>query len=531
MMSYRFARRAFIAGVGGAFGLKILLRNLELSAQGAAPPPRFLMLHWPVGTVRYRFRPTGSGTTYVTTPILKPFEDAGLRDQMAVLYGLHQEPTGNQWRANGGGGHEAGTPFTTTGANCPGCRRNNGEGDDAVAGGPSFDQIFLKNAPALQRPGLGYVNSICDARVDSLETSTQCLSYSYTMRQVTSTSGTQLSEATPLLPTLSPAQLYANLFSGFIPGGPDAGSNNTAVLTALRSRKSVLDYSLRQLDQVRTLAPAGERVKIDLHADAIRKIEMQLSQQILDNSGGMGGTGGGGVNCTVPAAPDPMLLGKMGSRFDYTNPATSTDDKDLHERIGNAHAGIIKAAFACDIIRVATFQWSPGTNHVSFGGMFPDDTRLIYMHHPLSHEVGRSADALTSQPTGRLGSVIEFLVNVQTWYNQKTAAILKSFKDTTDAFGGNLFDYTVFPYVTEVSQTTHFPRDPMPGIIFGGKALGMHPNGGQYINFETARRSHNDLWMTVAQAYLGANPQQRLQGEAFLVNGGAPIPGVWAQPM
>jgi hypothetical protein len=523
MMSYRFARRAFIAGVGGSVGLKILLRNLELSAAGAPPPPRFLMLHWPVGTIRYRFRPSGSGTTYTTTPILKPFEDAGLRDQMAILYGLHQEPNGNQWRANGGGGHEAGTPFTTTGANCPGCRRNNGEGDDAVAGGPSFDQIFLRHAPALVRPGLGYANAICDARVDSLETSTQCLSYSYTTRSVTSTSGSTLTEATPLLPTLSPAQLFTNLFTGFMPGGSDGG-NDAAALLALRSRKSVLDYSLRQLAQVRTLSPASERVKIDLHADAIRKIEMQISQQLMTD----GGTGG--VNCTVPGAPDQNLIGKTGSRFDYENPETSTDDKDLHERIGNIHAGILKAAFACDIIRVATFQWSPGTNHVSFGGMFPDDPRAIFMHHPMSHRIQQSSYALTTQPTGELGSVVEFLVNVQTWYNQKTAAILRSFRDTTDAFGGNLFDHTVFPYVTEVSQTTHFPRDPMPGIIFGGKALGMHPNGGQYINFESQRRSHNDLWMTVAQAYLGANPQQTLQGETFLQNGGQPIPGVWAPP-
>ena len=31
----------------------------------------------------------------------------------------------------------------------------------------------------------------------------------------------------------------------------------------------------------------------------------------------------------------------------------------------------------------------------------------------------------------------------------------------------------------------------MAGMIFGGKALGMHPNGGQFLNFEARRRSHN----------------------------------------
>ncbi|HEU5073770.1 MAG TPA: hypothetical protein VFU02_06345, partial [Polyangiaceae bacterium] len=80
--SYRLARRSFLAGIGGAIGLRILLRNLEAGAQDAAPPPRFLMTHWPVGTIRYHFLPTGSGTTYTTSRILQPFEDAGLREDM-----------------------------------------------------------------------------------------------------------------------------------------------------------------------------------------------------------------------------------------------------------------------------------------------------------------------------------------------------------------------------------------------------------------------------------------------------------------
>ncbi len=34
MRSYRFARRSFLAGIGGAVGLEVLLQNLEASAQG-----------------------------------------------------------------------------------------------------------------------------------------------------------------------------------------------------------------------------------------------------------------------------------------------------------------------------------------------------------------------------------------------------------------------------------------------------------------------------------------------------------------
>ena len=40
---YRFRRRSFLAGIGGAFGLRILLDNLEASAQGATV---YALLSW-----------------------------------------------------------------------------------------------------------------------------------------------------------------------------------------------------------------------------------------------------------------------------------------------------------------------------------------------------------------------------------------------------------------------------------------------------------------------------------------------------
>jgi len=40
MISYRFKRRAFISALSGGVGLKIMLRNLELSAQTMRSPAR-----------------------------------------------------------------------------------------------------------------------------------------------------------------------------------------------------------------------------------------------------------------------------------------------------------------------------------------------------------------------------------------------------------------------------------------------------------------------------------------------------------
>jgi len=415
--------------------------------------------------------------------------------------------------------------MATTGASVPGTRSNGGEADDGAAGGPSFDQIFLNHVPALKTPGIGYVNAICDARVDSQETSTQCLSYGYTTREIAAArvaggcgSG-KITEAVPLLPELSPVQLYMQLFGGFMPGDPT--DNQEALQRALVMRKSVLDYSLDELGALRTLAPSDQASKIEQHAAVIRKIETQLSDQIENGSGPA-------MGCTPPEAPDPELIGKTGSKFDYGSESTSTSDEDIHRQIGELHAGIIRSAFQCDIIRVATFQWSPGTNHVSFGGQFPDDPGAILMHHPLSHRILDRGFAMDAPPsTDYEASVVEFLVNVQTWYNAQTAAIIQSFKDATDIHGGNLLDYTVIPYITEVAETTH-SREPMPAMIFGGRALGMQ--GGQFQNFSGGGRSVNDLWMTIAQAYLGADPMPSFDSEVFYKNGVSPIEGLWQAP-
>lgn len=522
MRSYRFARRSFLAGVGGAVGLKVMLQNLEAMAQGIASPPRFLMTHFPVGTLRVRFLPSGSGSTYVASPIIQPFEDAGLRNDMTVFYGFSD----GHLACPGGGGHEAGTPFTTTGCSAAGTRQNGGEKDDGVAGGPSFDQVFLKNVPELQRMGTGYANAICDARVDSNETSTQCLSYSYTPRSIAAASpGGNINEYTPLLPQLSPAQLYASLFSTFMPGGATP-ANQAAALKAFKLRKSVLDFSLAELAELKQLAPGGEAPKIELHAEAIRKVELQLAAQIE-----AGGGGGLHASALVPMKPADDLTGKKGNAAYQDN--VNSDDSPTHRAVAEAHAAVLIGAFQCDIIRVATLQFSPGTNHVSFKGMWPSDPNRIAMHHPVSHRPAFLGGASNSDPSGLAGDdkdAYEFLAAVQTWYNARLADVLTKLKAAKDVYGGSLLEHTVVPYVTEVAQSNH-ARGPKPAFLFGGSKLGL--KHGTFQNF-SQQRPQVDLFLTCAQALMNsADAKAKLSAERFneFNKNAAPIADLWAAPV
>lgn len=232
----------------------------------------------------------------------------------------------------------------------------------------------------------------------------------------------------------------------------------------------------------------------------------------------------------LPLEPDGSLSGKTADRLgDYDNPMTSTDDSGTHRAVGKAHWGIIKAAFQCDLIRVATFQWSPGTNHVSFKGLDPNSPQTIYMHHPLSHKVQDAGFFNGNRPSSN-AHVWDAMVNANKWYHTEMAALIAEFKAATDAYGGNLLDQTIIPHVTEVAEASH-TRSPLPALIFGGKALGMQ--GGQFQNFAQAK-NHNCLWASIAQAYLKSNDplgqNSPLAEDNFVKENVAPIAGLWAPP-
>jgi hypothetical protein len=51
--------------------------------------------------------------------------------------------------------------------------------------------------------------------------------------------------------------------------------------------------------------------------------------------------------------------------------------------------------------------------------------------------------------------------------------------------------------------------------------------GGQY---RSVSGIHNQLWVTVAQAFLGADAVSKLAGEVYVKAGANPIPALWAAP-
>jgi hypothetical protein len=78
--------------------------------------------------------------------------------------------------------------------------------------------------------------------------------------------------------------------------------------------------------------------------------------------------------------------------------------------------------------------------------------------------------------------------------------------------------------ITEVAEASH-TREGHAAMIFGGGKRGMQ--GGRY---QSVSGIHNQLWLTVAQAFVGPDAASKLAGEVFVKTGANPIPGLWVAP-
>lgn len=464
MTPFKFSRRSFIGSVGAAAGLVSFLDRLQAQEEGVLSPKRFLVVQRPVGTIFENWWPAGTGSdlgNYALSRILEPF--APLRDQMVVFRGLGLPHAGSS-----GGGHERGTVLMVTGRRAPNLYPGNG-GDDPYAEGPSVDQLLLAGSEVLQNAPIQSLQVSCDRRADTPgEVSPRHLSYS--------------GPHAPMTPYYQPLEAYERLFGTLMPGGTTS-ENLEALARARAAKKSVLDFALRDLARMRELAPAAQREKLDAYEQAVRELERELDADPHDP-----------VFCGIGEPPEVVQVSQRVDPYGGANVSPERDD-EKHRRIGEMHFSVIKAAFRCDLTRTVTFQWSPGTNHVSFGGMWPPDLATFKVHHTTSHNP-------------ETDEIREFMTRIEIWYAERLSEFLQELAVTEDITGRPLLDTTVVPYITEVSHGNSHSWNNMPWLLFGGAGTGLR--GGQFWTHSGGRpssatsnnmRSTNDYWMACGRPF------------------------------
>lgn len=135
-----------------------------------------------------------------------------------------------------------------------------------------------------------------------------------------------------------------------------------------------------------------------------------------------------------------------------------------------------------DLLRVASFMWSPGTNHVVFGELF--DGMKTGEHHPPSH---------STDP-----EVLRTLAAIDAWYSARTCEALQAFDQLLDVDGASLLSNTVVPYVTEIGRAYDHDFQNSPVAIFGG---GARIPGGRFLDFSAQHHPTNDVWLALAPLF------------------------------
>ncbi|HTV26012.1 MAG TPA: DUF1552 domain-containing protein [Polyangiaceae bacterium] len=481
-LGYRHSRRSFLLSATAA-GLSVpLLHRIEAHAQGAPEPRRLLIIQRAVGSVRAQWLPsgnpsqtaagnlalnrgTGTRAAVAVGGVSAAFEP--LRAKTTIIDGLNIVASGSGDRT-----HEGGMVALMTGQ--PTTRKVGQE--DHKAGGASIDQLLLDRSPWLQGTRVPSLALGTDARSDRGEVSPRVLSYRPPPLGAVAEPGARGPDAVPIFPTIEPVVAYSQLFGSVIGGAP---SQNAADVARLRAeRRSVVDYLKSDLSRLESLVPVAERPLIEAHVDAIRSLETSF-----DSALDIAGSG-----CLPPGA-EPRSYGLAQT------PANQSGQNAFHGEIGLLQLAIIRAAFACDLTRTATFMWSPGTNLVVFGGLY--DGMRQEEHHLTSHDQSESKE--------------HDLVAIERWYADRTVEALQEFDRITTPDGSTLLDNTVVPYLTEVARGYDHDQSNAPFAVVGGSKLGIP--GDRFYRADGPNRPTNDLWLALAPAFdvdlprLGAQEQ------------------------
>ena len=324
-MTRRISRRHLLRGAGGAAVALPFLGAMDRPARAASFPKRFVVFFTGLGTVRDKWLPTGSETSFTLGEILSPL--APFQDQLLVLDGIDMESAYH----GPGDAHQLGIAQALSGTELL-----DGElfeyacGGGAVGwgGGITLDQMLADAIGGKTKLG-------------SLELGVQ-VEYAHVSNRIS-----YRGPAMPVPPDDDPWSVFGRLTSDLT-----TDARWAEIRRARRHR--VLDAVTEDYRALSSRVGSEDRIKLDAHLGALEDIEKRL-----DTVGPV--TGG---TCQVPELGDRLPI--------YEN--------DNYPVIGRLQLDLLAMALACDLTRVASVLWSSVQAGKVFTWLGQDEA-----HHDLSH--------------------------------------------------------------------------------------------------------------------------------------------------
>lgn len=220
-------------------------------------------------------------------------------------------------------------------------------------------------------------------------------------------------------PIMDPSVLFATLFGG----GLEPGPADPAAL----ARAMVLDAVRADTAALRPRLGKNDRMRLDLHLEGIHELQNRLTAETV-----------GGEACMLPLDPG--------------NPAS--------ERLrARALADLAAMAFACDLSRVVSLEFSSPASHVDYPDIGITGTGLGTSFHEYEHQNGYNAEVLKG-----LGYFVELF--------GEFVAALRALPEA----GGNLLDRCCVLGTSDVAGGWNHAMNDYP-LFIAGRANGAltHP--------------------------------------------------------
>lgn len=411
----KLQRRTFLKGLGAALALPTLEAMLNSHgtayAQNMPFPKRYVAWFFGNGVIQSRWTPAATGANWALTDQLQPLVDAArgidVKSYVTVVSGYNIKTPNARGHHNGVCAMMSGAPFIPLDPM--------GAGYSSKFSVKSVDQV-IADAIAGPTPKKSLQLAVSKRYTTGEGPTLQYLSHR--------------GPDQPLLQETNPAALFNTLFANFTPKDPTDPRD--------RMRANVLDAVKDDTNRLKAKLGTADKQRLDAHLTAISEVRAQvLALPPVVTSA-----------CTKPNAPTQTNQDQNGV--------------EPYEAVNKVMSDLLALAFACDLTRVASYQFSGSVGGQCFKSLSPNDPRDN--EHALTH------DAAAQQ---KVHDGIVFTM-------QNFAYTLNALKKTIEGTG-NVLDNSCVLCTSDVSEGLDHSIDDYPILVAGkaGGALnaGIHVRG------------------------------------------------------
>lgn len=422
------SRRGLLKTALGGLVLGPFVRSRSLEAQNANPK-RMILVFTPDSNPP-EWWPTGTGTEFTLNEPLADF--AGLESEMLLPRRLDHSWTYDNH-------HIAGIVQLFTGARFDGDQNR-------FADGPSVDQFLLQNTDLRGGTPRASVNvAVDDGRTDH--------------RHVISYSGS----GQPVGCEVSPTRAFNNFFEGVSFGGetPAPQPEPTGPSLASQLDKQVITVNQEDVRYLQRFLGAEEKARLELHLESLLELQNRIEA-----------TSAGGA---------AEAVGGQCAETDTSGFRNSLTDAASISRWAEINADLIVNSFACDVSRVASYQFSfSGGHHEGLLGF------RTSWHDEVAH-ISKTNDSVSVG--GETMSTRQAFNVFSRFWNGHIAALARKLQAIPEGSGTMLDNTLIYCGVESGTNHSHNPND-MQYLLVGGRNMGFKLGQVLDVGQKSAHRLH-----------------------------------------